>query len=129
MLREISLGKDIVLIQMKRNSKGQALVEFVIILPIILMILFIIIDFSNIFYQKNHLESTLNDVVEYKENGKSNSYIKDKVNDSSISISYKKIDDSLDIKITKKVNLITPFSSLFFDNPFVIKTERMILYE
>lgn len=129
MLREISLGKDIVLIQMKRNSKGQALVEFVIILPIILMILFIIIDFSNIFYQKNHLESTLNDVVEYKENGKSNSYIKDKVNDSGISISYKKIDDSLDIKITKKVNLITPFSSLFFDNPFVIKTERMILYE
>ena len=129
MLRGISLGKDIVLIQMKRNSKGQALVEFVIILPIILMILFIIIDFSNIFYQKNHLESILNDVVEYKENGKSNSYIKDKVNDSSISISYKKIDDSLDIKITKKVNLITPFSSLFFDNPFVIKTERMILYE
>lgn len=129
MLRGISLGKDIVLIQMKRNSKGQALVEFVIILPIILMILFIIIDFSNIFYQKNHLESTLNDVVEYKENGKSNSYIKDKVNDSSVSISYKKIDDSLDIKITKKVNLITPFSSLFFDNPFVIKTERMILYE
>ena len=86
MLREISLGKDIVLIQMRRNSKGQALVEFVIILPIILMILFIIIDFSNIFYQKNHLESTLNDVVEYKENGKSNSYIKDKINDSSISI-------------------------------------------
>lgn len=129
MLREISLGKDIVLIQMRRNSKGQALVEFVIILPIILMILFIIIDFSNIFYQKNHLESTLNYVVEYKENGKSNSYIKDKINDSSISISYKKIDDSLDIKITKKVNLITPFSSLFFDNPFVIKTERMILYE
>lgn len=129
MLRGISLGKDIVLIQMKRNSKGQALVEFVIILPIILMILFIIIDFSNIFYQKNHLESTLNDVVEYKENGKSNSYIKDKINDSSVSISYKKIDDSLDIKITKKVNLITPFSSLFFDNPFVIKTERMILYE
>ena len=129
MLREISLWKDIVLIQMRRNSKGQALVEFVIILPIILMILFIIIDFSNIFYQKNHLESTLNDVVEYKENGKSNSYIKDKINDSSISISYKKIDDSLDIKITKKVNLITPFSSLFFDNPFVIKTERMILYE
>ena len=129
MLRGISLGKDIVLIQMKRNSKGQALVEFVIILPIILMILFIIIDFSNMFYQKNHLESILNDVVEYKENGKSNSYIKDKVNDSSISISYKKIDDSLDIKITKKVNLITPFSSLFFDNPFVIKTERMILYE
>lgn len=129
MLKEISLGKDIVLIQMKRNRRGQALVEFVIILPIILMILFIIIDFSNIFYQKNHLESTLNDVVEYKENGKSDSYIKDKVNDSSISISYKRVDDSLDIKVTKKVNLITPFSSLFFDNPFVIKTERMILYE
>ena len=75
--------------------------------------------------QRNHLNSHHFFQVFYLDN----SYIKDKVNDSSISISYKKIDDSLDIKITKKVNLITPFSSLFFDNPFVIKTERMILYE
>ena len=58
---------------MKLDKKGQALVEFVIIMPIIMMLLFVIIDFSNIFYQKNHLENITNDIVTFKESGKSNS--------------------------------------------------------
>ena len=115
--------------KIKINNKAQALVEFVIILPIIMMVLFIVIDFSNIFYQKNHLEGIVNDVVEYKENGKSNKYIRNAINDDKITISYKPLGDKLNIRINKKINLITPFSSLFFDNPFVIKTERTILYE
>lgn len=118
-----------ILMKKRLNNKAQALVEFVIILPIVLMVLFIVIDFSNIFYQKNYLEGVMNDVVEYKENGKSNSYIKSAIDDDKVSVSYSIIDDKLDIKLSKKVKLITPFSSLFFDNPFVIKTERMILYE
>lgn len=117
------------LIQMKKNKKGQALVEFVIILPIILMVIFTIIDFSNIFYQKNHLESITNDVVSLKENGKTNNYILNEINDKTIGITYSKNGDTLKVQTTKKVKLITPFSSLFFDNPYVIKTERTILYE
>lgn len=128
MKKEINLGKDTVLIQMKIKNKGQALVEFVIILPIVLMILFIVIDFSNIFYQKNYLESITNDIVEYKEEGKTNNYIK-KSTPKDINISYKIKGSNLNIRVSKKVNLITPFSSLFFDNPFVIKTERTIIYE
>lgn len=110
------------------NKNGQALVEFVIILPIIMMIIFVIIDFSNIFYQKNHLESITNDIVTFKENGKSDEYIKKNTLDD-INISYKKDGSSLIIKTSKNVTLITPFSSLFFDNPYTIKTERIILYE
>ena len=67
--------------------------------------------------------------MEYKENGKTDAYIKNAIKDSKVSVSYKTKEDKLNIKLTKKVNLITPFSSLFFDNPFVIKTERTILYE
>lgn len=110
------------------NKKGQALVEFVIILPIIMMIIFVIIDFSNIFYQKNHLESITNDIVSFKENGKSDSYIKNNTLDD-IKISYKQDGDSLIIKTSKDITLVTPFSSLFFNNPYTIKTERVILYE
>ena len=36
-------------IALRKNNKGQALVEFVIILPIIIMILFIVIDFAFVF--------------------------------------------------------------------------------
>ena len=111
----------------KVNKNGQALVEFVIILPIIMMIIFVIIDFSNIFYQKNHLESITNDIVLFKESGKSDEYIKKNTDD--IKISYKQDGNSLIIKASKDVALVTPFSSLFFDNPYTIKTERIILYE
>lgn len=117
------------LIQMKLKNKGQALVEFVIILPIVLMVIFVIIDFSNIFYQKNYLEGITNDIVNLKENGKSDSYIENVINDKDVKVSYLPSNDTLKVATSKKVKLITPFSSLFFDNPFTIKTERTILYE
>ena len=41
----------------KRN--GQALVEFIIILPILIVILLGIVDFGLIIYKKNVLEDTL----------------------------------------------------------------------
>ena len=114
---------------MKLKNKGQALVEFVIILPIVLMIIFVIIDFSNNFYQKNNLEGITNDIVSLKEEGKSNDYIEHVINDKNVKVDFVPFTDTLKIKTSKKVKLITPFSSLFFDNPFIIKTERTILYE
>ena len=56
---------------LKRNNKGQALVEFVIILPIIIMILFVVIDFAFVFYNKNSLEGVMDNVSIYQQNGKS----------------------------------------------------------
>lgn len=113
---------------MMNKNKGQALVEFVIILPIIMMIIFVIIDFSNIFYQKNMLENVTNDIVTYKENKKSDNEIS-KVIDESIKVTYTQKGENLTIKVSKDVNLVTPFSSMFFDNPYTISTERTILYE
>ena len=111
-----------------KKSSGQALVEFVIIMPILIMIIFIIIDFSNIFYQKNELEGVISDVVSLKENGKSDGYIENSISDD-VKISYQKKSDTLVINVSKNVNLVTPFSSLFFDNPYNIETERTIIYE
>lgn len=110
------------------NKKGQALVEFVIIIPIIMMIIFVIIDFSNVFYQKNNLENTTNDIVRFKENHKSDEYIKQNT-DMDVKVSYKKQGDNLKITVSKNVNLVTPFSDMFFKNPYKITTERVILYE
>lgn len=110
------------------NKKGQALVEFVIIIPIIMMILFIIIDFSNVFYQKNSLESTISDVVRLKENGKSDAFIKNKF-DKDLKITYKQENDVLYVTVSRKINLLTPFSSAFFKNPYKISSERVLIYE
>ena len=40
-----------------RNKKGQALVEFVIILPIFILLVFCLIDFGRIISIKNDLEN------------------------------------------------------------------------
>ena len=45
------------------NKKGQALVEFIIILPVIIFIIMVIIDFMMIFTYKNELENDMNNVV------------------------------------------------------------------
>ena len=53
----------------KMNKKGQALVEFIIILPVIIFIIMLLVDFMTIFSYKNKLESNMNNVtILYKEN-------------------------------------------------------------
>lgn len=42
-----------------KNKKGQALVEFVIILPVLLLIVISMVDFGNLLYQKYQLEQNL----------------------------------------------------------------------
>lgn len=113
--------------KLKNHNKGQALVEFVIILPIIMMIIFVIIDFANVFYQKNHLENVVNDAVVFSENSQ-NKY-KEKLKKEDINITYKTDANELTVKGEKKVSLVTPFAGMFFKNPYVIKTERIVLYE
>ena len=52
------------------KNRGQALVEFIIIVPILLLILLGIVDFGNIIYRKLALESTLDTVVDLYESNK-----------------------------------------------------------
>lgn len=122
MLREQNLVKVLV----KQNNKAQALVEFVILLPIFLMILFIIIDFANVFYNKNHLEGTLDEIVDLVENS-NESQISDVIDDEKYEIRVN--DNKKTIVVSKDVKLITPVADLFFKNPYTIETERTIINE
>ena len=121
-------GKNQVKVIAKQNNKGQALVEFVLILPIILMILFIIIDFAHVHYERNHLESVLNDVSYMIKDDKSTNEIKSTL-DEDVNYVVTNNTDFANVVMTKEVLLVTPFSNLFFDNPYLIKVERTILDE
>ena len=112
-----------------RNNKAQALVEFVLLLPVLLFILFIVFDFANIFYNKNHLEGVINDVANLVENNAHDATIKKAINDESITYTTKKEDAFIKIRLTKKIELVTPFSSVIFDDPYTIVTERIVSYE
>lgn len=111
-----------------RNNKAQALVEFVLLLPVIIMVLFIVIDFASVFYKKNHLEGILDDVVVMVENGFTKEEIVKSIDDPSINYTIKIGEKTATITLEQKIDFITPFSGSVFKNNFKINTKRVILY-
>lgn len=113
------------------NKKGQALVEFVIILPVLLMILFVMIDFGLIIYNKSKLENKINDVVEMISNNESDEDIKSFINEGqNKKTTYKVIEgENKTIKLFTSVNIITPGLNIVLDNPYKIEVSRVIYDE
>ena len=107
-----------------KNKKGQALIEFILILPVLLLILFMVIDFGKIILCKNHLENTLSNVVTLKENnGDINRYL----SQDEYKITYK-IEDNK-IILETKLDLITPGLKNILKNPYKVIVERRIIDE
>lgn len=101
------------------NNKGQSLVIFVIILPILLMFCCYVIDMSLILYEKNHLDG-INKTI-------TSSYLKDKTinieklllkNDKKIENIKIIGDDYLNVSYSKEIKSI-------FGNVIGIKTYKI----
>lgn len=108
------------------NKRGQALVEFILVLPVILLLLFALIDFGRIIVCKNHLEGVMNEVSEL-DDSEITSYLK---KDSDYKISYVvTYDEYRNITLTTKLDLITPGLKNILKNPYEVKVERSIVYE
>lgn len=107
------------------NQKGQALVEFVLILPIFLMILFAIVDFGNLLYSKNKLQNQSTDIIRLVQNGDELSEIS-KVY-SSVDIKIEDYEaDYQKVILTEDIDLITPFLDRFLGDPCQVEVERII---
>lgn len=107
------------------NRRGQALVEFVLILPVFLMILFVIVDFGTIINNKSRLENDSADIIDLYKNGSSIDEIKNIYQDTEITTeSYK--EKYIKVTIEKEINLITPGLERILDDPFPISIERVI---
>ena len=106
------------------NRKGQALVEFVLILPVFIMILFLVVDFGTIYSRKANLENVTSDIVDAVKNGKELSWIKEIYNDYMINISSS--EDYKKITVADYVNFITPGIDLILDDPYEIMVERFV---
>lgn len=98
------------------NKKGQALLEFVIILPIFFIIIVFLIDFSNIFYNKIYLENQLSNYVN-----------NNKVN-KNIDFEKKITKEHVEIILSKDIKLLNPILIKILKNPYNINTS-VILYE
>ena len=108
-----------------KNNKGQALVEFIIVLPILLLIIMAIIDFGNIFTKKYSLENDLDVVSNMYKKGDHvsiNNYVKGK----NISISYEKEEEFIIINLSKPIKINTPILNNILGKDYKIITSKAI---
>ena len=113
------------------NQKGQALVEFVIILPIMILLVFCVVDFGRVISVKSELENITSDAVMFYQNGKMPEEINSillKDNDK-VKIKYEVKDDYITIITTKKIKPVTPGLSYIPVNVFDISASRVIKNE
>ncbi len=101
-----------------RNKKGQALVEFVLILPILIFIVLAFIDISKLMIMKNHLENVLAEVDENTKNIKDNEY--------KIELKKKTDDGGMEVELKSCLEVMTPGLNKIFGDPACVTTSKII---
>ena len=107
-------------------KRGQALVEFVIILPIFLMLVLSIVDIGNILISKMNLENELTDIITIYRKNKS---INDIKIDNERSIKLEPNGNNMDFTLGKEITIITPGLNLILHNPYTVEVSRSIYVE
>ena len=108
-----------------KNNKGQALIEFIIILPIFLLLIISLIDFGNIFIKKNSLENNLDTIVSlYKEDKIDD--IKDYATKNNLDVAISNDENFKKFTIKKKVKLTSPLLIMPMGEYYWITTEKDI---
>lgn len=110
-----------------KNSRGQALVEFVIVLPILIFLVISIIDLGNIMIKTYSLNEDLDTISDMYKSG-TLSDIEGYALANKISISYKKDSSFTTITLNKNVKIMSPMLNIAFGKNYGIKASRT-LYE
>ena len=111
-----------------KNNRGQALVEFIIILPIFLMLIISVIDLGNIISKKYSLENDIDVISNMYNTGDFdgiNTYVKRK----KLKLNYDNNDDLININLSKNINIISPVLNLIFGKTYEINVEKSIYSE
>ncbi len=109
------------------KKRGQALVEFIIILPIFIMLVLGVIDIGKILYSKMMLESQISEVISLYESGKTQEEIATKLEfDEDISLDIVRDNEYINFDLTKNIEIITPGLNFVFENPYSLKVTRSI---
>ncbi len=115
---------------MMLNKKAQALVEFILVLPVIILIILGSIDILNIVIKKNELENKVSDqIILFQSNQISIEELEQKLKDNNTKVNINANEESfITIEVKEKVTFITPIVSNIL-SPFSISTKRVVAYE
>lgn len=117
------------------NKKAQALVEFVLILPVLIILLFAIIDFGNIFINKSNLEADMDIATKVLRDSTDVNTLQEEIktavsaNDKTIKVEVSFDEtDYVKIRLIKEIKTITPGLNLILGYPYKATSERVIKY-
>lgn len=112
---------------MIKDRKGQALIEFVLILPILVLLLLGIIDIGNMFIRKSELENKVTDIVHVWEKQETSIEELEKLfekEDLKIETIKNTTTSFITIQVKDKVSFITPIKK-----DYTIEVKRVIPLE
>lgn len=115
-----------------QRKKGQALVEFVIILPVFIFMLLAIIDVGKVIYFRNELESEMSNVVELYKNKKTFEEMEEELkrNNEDIILEIKnENNETITFSLKKNITIVTPGLNFLFSNPYLLEVKRVMSYE
>lgn len=95
----------------KINKKGQALIEFIIILPVFVMIMVSVFDYVRIYNEKSMLESVIEEVI-----------INDDYENNDVDI----IKNENNYTVSKKIIIYSPLLTPFLGNNYKVSVERKL---
>lgn len=110
------------------NRKGQALVEFVLILPVLLIVIMSLIDIGNIFIKKYELNKSLDIIESYYENNQKQELLAYAANED---IEYQeKTENNLStITLKKQITINAPILSNVIGRKYKIEVQTKIFGE
>jgi len=109
------------------KNRGQALIEFILILPVFLFLVLGMIDLGKIIYTKFTLQNDLNSIVElYKDDLQDDYY--NYANNKKISLNITTNNNLTTIKVSKNIEISTPILSNVLKSPYLVE-ESMTVYE
>lgn len=110
------------------KEKGQALVEFILILPIILLVFMFLIDIGSIFMQKYNLNNSLETVTDLYQNDKQKE-LKAYIANEEINFEEKQNGEMTDLILTKNIKINAPGLSNVLGKNYKIQTKKTIYKE
>lgn len=110
-----------------RKRRGQALVEFVIILPIFIMLILGVIDMGRILYSKIILEEKISDVISLIDKGKTVSDINRDLDNMILEV--QEDGNYVNYSLVQEIDIVTPGLNFIFSNPYPLNVSRCISNE
>ncbi len=108
-----------------KEQRGQALIEFIMILPILLLIMMIIYDIGNILYQKYNLQNDIDIISDYILNEEIET-AREYANKKKITLDIENEDNIYKIKLKYKMQINTPGLDKALGNPYEINEEKLV---